>query len=208
MYELITLRKTRICSTLKNTLNKTTRLVRRARNMAALLALLLPVTNINISKAELASPEYAIKAAYIYNILRFVNWQDVTAFKNTDSIKVCILGKHKFDQYLNPIKNKTIEAKPIQVNIIHAIDKIINCQLVFVGDSKTYPLENISEFVSDKKIVVLGDEFSFAENGGMFAFFVRDKRVHLAVNENALEKSGLKVSSLLLEICTVIGDSQ
>ena len=178
------------------------------KNFAIFLVLLLssviPLTTLSAT----ASPEYAVKAAYIYNILRFVEWPHDESFVERDDIKICILGNNIFGQYLEPIKNKTIKGKPIRISQKHSLQQTLGCQLVFVSDTEPYPLRDLARTLGDKRIVVVGNNLEFVNNGGMFSFYVENNKVRLALNKDALERSGLEISSLLLEVCTIYGGSQ
>lgn len=161
-----------------------------------------------ISSAGHPPPEYAVKAAYIYNILRFVDWHQNPEFTTLEDINICVLGKNIFGKHLEPIESKEIEGKSLRIIHKHNIEQTQDCQLVFVSDQQAYPPDAISSVIGDKKIIVVGDDLKFVEKGGMFSFFVQDNKVRLAMNKSSLEKSGVHVSSLLLEVCVAYGDGQ
>lgn len=185
-------------------------LLGKNRATAALLVTSL-ACSLSISTTTFAnntSPEYAVKAAYIFNILRFVESADNSLFNNVDEIKVCLLGENKFGQYISPIEKKHINDKPLRIVSKKLIRKTKNCQLVFIGNTNSYPPEEILKILGNKKIIVVGDDVNFVKRGGMFAFYIKNKKVRLGLNNNTLNLSGLKVSSLLLEVCTTFGDQQ
>jgi len=169
-----------------------------------IFSLTTPITGF----ASNTSPEYAVKAAYIFNILRFTEATDNSVFANTHEIKVCLLGNNKFGQYITPIESKNINGKPLSIVNINSLQQSLDCNLIFIGDSSSYSANEISKHLGDKKIIIVGDDLNFVKNGGMFAFYIENKKVRLGLNRNTLDSSGLKVSSLLLEVCTTFGDDQ
>jgi len=179
-----------------------------AMTMPLVVALIISFTVSGTVFANNTSPEYAVKAAYIFNILRFTESVDNSLLEDVNEIKICILGESNFGQYILPIETKHIDGKPLRiVNKIY-LEQAQNCQLVFIGDTNLYPPDKISNILGDKKILVVGDDMDFVESGGMFAFYIKDKKVRLGLNKITLDKSGLKVSSLLLEVCTAFGGDQ
>jgi hypothetical protein len=176
--------------------------------MTFIIALAFSMTTPGTAFAINTSPEYAVKAAYIFNILRFTESADSTLLENVDEIKVCLLGESKFGQHILPMETKHIDGKPLRIINKTSLQETQNCQLVFISNTSSYPPDEISNVLGDKKIIVVGDDMNFVESGGMFAFYIENEKVRLGLNKNALDKSGLKVSSMLLEVCTAFGDKQ
>lgn len=178
------------------------------KNIALVVALVFSCGTPQTTYANTTSPEYAVKAAYIFNILRFVEWPDDSSSINKNEINVCMLGENNFGAYITPIEEKKIEGRSLHIANKHGLQQTLDCQLVFIGNTNSYPPDEVSKILGDKKIIVVGDDLDFVKNGGMFSFYIENKKVRLALNKNALEKSGLKVSSLLLEVCMIFGDSK
>lgn len=172
------------------------------------VALAFSLTAPGTTFANNTSPEYAVKAAYIFNIIRFTESADTSLLENVDEIKVCMLGDSKFGQYILPIEKKHIDGKPLRIVNKTSLQQTQNCQLVFISNTSSYPPEEISNILGNKKIIVVGDDMDFVKSGGMFAFYIENKKVRLGLNKNTLDKSGLKVSSMLFEVCTAFGDKQ
>jgi len=197
---------------IKNSLKRMLLPALRGKNRATALLLVMAIacslTIPSTASANNTSPEYAVKAAYIFNILRFAESADNSLFNNLDEIKVCLLGESKFGQYISPIETKKIDDKPLHIVRETSLQKTKNCQLVFIGNTNSYPPEEISKILGNKKIIVVGDDVNFVKRGGMFAFYIENKKVRLGLNKNTLNQSGLKVGSLLLEVCTTFGDQQ
>ncbi|GMR01383.1 MAG: hypothetical protein BMS9Abin19_0762 [Gammaproteobacteria bacterium] len=191
-----------------NFIKRALRGLRQYKNVAMTVALIFLFITPQLSSADKTSPEYAVKAAYIFNILRFVESADNSLFDDIDEINICILGESKFGQYITPIETKQIENKPLRILKQTSLQQTQQCQLVFIGNTQLYLPEEVSKVLGDKKVIVVGDDMDFVKNGGMFAFYVENKKVRLGINKDTLDKSGLKASSLLLEVATAFGDSK
>lgn len=192
----------------KNILKRAALTIIYCKNIALVVALVFSCAASHATFANNISPEYAVKAAYIFNILRFVEWPDDLSLKNKNRIDICMLGDNNFDSHIAPIEKKKIGGKSLRIINKHSLQQTLDCQLVFIGNTNLYPPDEVSKILGDKKIVVVGDDLDFVKNGGMFSFYIKNKKVRLALNKIALEESGLKVSSLLLEVCMTFGDSK
>lgn len=186
--------------------------VHHGKNIAMLVplvvALAFSLTAPGTTFAINTSPEYAVKAAYIFNIIRFTKSADSSLLENVDEINICMLGDSKFGKYILPIEKKRIDGKPLRIVNKTSLQQTQNCQLVFISNTSSYPPDEVSNILGNKKIIVIGDDINFVESGGMFAFYIEDKKVRIGLNKNTLDKSGLKVSSMLFEVCTAFGDQQ
>lgn len=192
----------------KNILKRAHLTILYCKNATVVAALFFLCATPHTIFAKSIAPEYAVKAAYIFNILRFVEWPDNSPQKNTSSINICMLGENDFGPHIKPIENKNIEGKPLRIIKKHSLKQTLDCHLVFVSSAELYPPDEISKILGSKKIIVLGNDLDFVKNGGMFSFYIENKKVRLALNKNTLANSGLKVSSLLLEVCVTFGDDQ
>ncbi len=151
--------------------------------------------------------EYKVKAAYLYNFTKFINWPE----KELDSFRICILGKDPFGSVIDPITKRKALGKPI--NLVRALkgQDLAQCQIVYV--------ENVNDHARDlnrlKHPGVLtvtsletGNENAsvrfFSEYGGMIGFVIRDGKVKLRIKLSELKKSGLEVSAKLLELVELV----
>jgi hypothetical protein len=193
-------------------LERSTQTTQLGKNLAQTVAvtafLIFALLNPNTGFASDTSPEYAVKAAYIFNILRFTEVADNSVFADANEIKICLLGDNKFGSYITPIESKNINGKPLSITTKTSLQQSLDCHLIFVGNSSEYSANKIAKSLGDKKIIVVGNDLDFVRNGGMFAFYIENKKVRLGLNRNTLERSKLKISSLLLEVCTTFRDSQ
>ncbi len=175
--------------------------------MAPLLALLsLCAAGATVSGAEEPS-EYQIKAAFLLNFIRFVEWP-ADAFKTaTDPVVVGILGKDPFDGALDQtVNNKTVNGRPVVIRRFSDATAARSCQVIFLAASETRRMSDITSTVVSRGLLIVGESDGFAERGGMINFILRDNHVRFQINPSAAARAGLKVSSRLLQLADVVGD--
>jgi YfiR/HmsC-like len=158
---------------------------------------------------DTTADEYAVKAAYIYNILRFVSWPDSSPLAHTKSLNICLFKEDPIDQYLAPISKKSINRKPIKLKAIMKPSDAGSCHLVFFEDKEQLAMlddNGTLPFPSDS--IFLADDIEFVKNGGLFSFYTENNKVRLGANRTAIANSHLQISSLLLEVCKLHGGAK
>lgn len=152
------------------------------------------------------STEYAVKAAYIYNILRFVDWEEPSPLSKTESLNICLKQDNRFQQHLTPISKKSIKGKQIQLKIINRLEDSEGCHLIFIDNNDSTDIARVIQELKHSDTILLGNNIDFVSRGGLFGFHIIDNKVRLAANRKTLEQSRLKISSLLIEVCQLIGE--
>lgn len=146
--------------------------------------------------------EYLVKAAYLYNFLKFIRWPD-----GTEQVNLCIYGDNPFGSFLDKIAQKA-ESNGITFNIHSNIEKTRHgqCTILYIADSHATQVATILSSLDQKPILTVSDIPGFADKGGMIGFTMREQKVRIEVNLTATEKSTLMVNPELLEVADrVIG---
>ena len=152
--------------------------------------------------------EYQVKAAFIYNFIRFVEWP-AARFDSADApYLVCVAGGNPFGTALDEVlADRTAGDRAIQTRSIEVIDPTASaCHLTFVGA----PERDIGAAAAANNhpgVLTVGQGISFAESGGIIALTVADRKVRFAINIRRAEMAGLRISSQLLRLAEIVEDS-
>jgi hypothetical protein len=148
--------------------------------------------------------EYDVKAAFVYNFARFVDWP-AQAFKEPgDPIKVCILGENPFGRALdNALQGKLAGGRVLVVEQIADARRAIGCHILFVSASERKRVRAILESVTSG-VLTVGDIDGFAAQGGVVNFKLEDGKVRFEINVAAAGQQGLRISSKLLSVAKVV----
>jgi hypothetical protein len=190
------------------------RRLRRARGSAALGRLLLaaalwaglpasaPATD---GGADEAPTEYQVKAAFLFNFARFVEWPPSAFETATSPIGVCVLGDDPFGESLNRVvAGKTLGDRTMMVRRGKKLRELGGCEILFISASERPRLPEILEELRTTPVLTVGEGDDFATRGGEVQFILEDSHVHLLINVDATERAGLKVSSKLLSLAHVV----
>ena len=140
----------------------------------------------------LAAPrEYQLKAAFIFNFIKFVEWPS-----NSGPINVGILGDDPFQGELEKLETKRVGGRPVKVSIIKDLNQARSYQAVFTSDPAT--AQKLVKAVEGLPVLTISDAPGFSEKGGGITLMSSKNRIRFAINKATLEKSNLKASSKLL----------
>jgi hypothetical protein len=147
--------------------------------------------------------EYQVKAAYLYNFGRFVEWPAKLAASNSHSFAICVLGQDPFGPTLNAtLADETINGKSVVAKRIPSPDEAVNCRILFISSSEEGHLKQILAVLDRESVLTVSDLPQFSRRGGMVQFVLDEKRVRFEINLTPAEHAGLTLSSELLKLAT------
>lgn len=156
------------------------------------------------SSAQTTS-EYQVKAAYIYNFAKFVEWPAQDFASPTAPIRLCLLNDQSFESDLNQIvKGKKISGRPITVAPVQNGEQSRGCHILFINSSHNSEAQRIIEVLRNTSVLTVGESPGFVEEGGIINFVLQDDHVHFQVNHRAADQGGLHISSRLLSVATLV----
>lgn len=149
--------------------------------------------------------EYKIKAAFLYNFAKFVDWPP-QAFKTPhDPFLICVLGRNPFGDALKEvIRGKSIEGRPFEFRDVRNASEASGCQILFVGSEEGRRFHSILQGPKALGILTVGEAQGFAESGGVINFIRDDGHVHFEINVDAAEQEQLHISSKLLGLAEIV----
>jgi len=179
-----------------------------AKAVAALLAvtILYAFGDSHGHMADAVIPgEYQIKAAFLYNFAKFVEWPS-GAFADANSpLIIGVLGDDPLGPSLDQtVKGKSVDGHKITVKRFSRIRDVESCQILFVCSSESGRLARAIESVKGSGVLTVSDIDRFAQRGGIVGFTMDDNKVGFEINVNAAQKASLKISSKLLKLARVV----
>jgi hypothetical protein len=145
--------------------------------------------------------EYQIKAAFLFNFAKFVEWPSGT-FPNAKSpITIGVLGQNVFGHYLeDTTRGKTVQNRPFEIKEFKSASEAGHCQILFVSPSVKGDLSEIIKDLHNASVLTVSETDQFLKAGGMVNFIIEDDKIHFEINDRAAKAAGLKISSKLLSL--------
>lgn len=164
---------------------------------AVLVAALLASASVAVPNAQEVSQEYQIKAAYLYNFLKYVEWQEPV----DRTFKICVAGQNPFGGVLEALtKNERVRGNPVQTELILGFEP--GCDVIFTPRTSNIPA--YLQGAAGMPILTVGETPRFIEQGGIVNFFLENGKVRFEINRNAAERAGLRISSRLLQLAKIV----
>jgi hypothetical protein len=169
-----------------------------AKGVTGLICILM--ATVQVAAAEEPS-EYEVKAAFLFNFSKFVEWPEGTFAGAADRITICVLGQDPFGALLeHAVRDKRVNGREIAIQKTASASKVAGCHILFIASSEQDRLDEILERLGDRPLLTVSDEESGAERGAIIGLTLDDKRVRFEVNLNAARQAKLKLSSQLLKV--------
>jgi hypothetical protein len=181
--------------------------VRRLAVLVTALACTVSASAQDLSSAE--SSEYLIKAGYIYNFAKLVEWPGAAARKG-QPIVIGVMGNDAFATVLDQaVHGKKIGDRALLVKRLKSKDaKTCACQILFVAAAENGRLDEIIQSQSAASVLTIAEAPDFAHRGGIIALVLQDSKVRFIVNVEAATQASLSISSRLLALATIVHTSR
>ena len=179
-----------------------------SKTAAGLLLLLCLLSTPAIASELNDSPnEYQIKAAFLFNFAKFVEWP-ADAFASPQApFAICVLGEDPFGSLLDAtLAGKSMGAHPALLRRIKEYGEVRHCHMVFVSSSEIHSYVEVIESVGRSSVLLVGDTEGFAALGGMIEFTVEGNHVRFLINPDAAQRARLTLSSKLLMLARIVHD--
>jgi hypothetical protein len=149
--------------------------------------------------------EYEVKAAFLFNFSKFVDWPESSFADARAPIVLGIVGDNPFgDDLRNIVNGQVVKGRSIRVSTFRFGDDLRACQIIFVGASERGHTLQILASLRGADVLTVSDIDGFAKVGGVMQFVVEQGRVRFLVNLEAASQTKLRINSKLLALARVI----
>jgi len=151
--------------------------------------------------------EYLVKAAFIYNFIKYVEWPDNKAIGNQSHIDICEAGSNGLSsagQVFKAASTSKLSLSLVTEN--NWANAAAHCHVLFISASMEDKLPQILAAIKGQPVLTVSDIDNFAESGGMIGFVENDNKIKLEINTKPVETANMRINAQLLEIALkVIG---
>jgi hypothetical protein len=173
------------------------------RALVSCAALPLSAGLVQPAEADEARSEYAVKAAFLYNFTKFVEWPEAAFAADNTIFFVCVLGADPFGGALDAVAGKAVGPRQIKIRRVASARQADGCQIVFVSGDNAPAIKHDLSLLSDRAALTVGEMPGFAEEGGVIGFVLVGEHLRLEINPQAAAKAHLSVKGSLLNMATI-----
>jgi len=155
-----------------------------------------------LAAAQELSLEYEVKAAFLLNFTKFIEWP-ASAFSSAhERFRICIAGKDPFGATLaKMIHGERLNSHPLTIEKLQR-GRSLHCQMIFFDRSTRSALELIPHL--GPGVLTVGETDDFFRIGGEIRFVLENNQVRFDVNQLAVRREGLIISSRLLNVARYV----
>jgi hypothetical protein len=170
----------------------------------ALVGVMLPQASVPAAPPG-ESLEYRVKAAYLMNFTRYVEWPSTSFQDASEPFRICVLGTDPFGRVLDAtLMGRTIQGRPLSSRRIRTVRQADACHVVFVSGETWRSEPELLKHLSRSGVLTVGESEQFARDGGVIGFIILDETVRFVVNASARDRAGLRISSRMLSLAAAV----
>jgi hypothetical protein len=156
-----------------------------------------------------APDEYRVKAVFLFNFSRFVEWPD-SAFAAPDApFVIGVFGQDPFGPELDEVASgETVNGRQLLIRRIQDVEGAGDCQILFIPAREQNKLDAILTALDRRSTLTVSDLDGAASRGAMIRLVTDRNRVRLRVNVDSARAAGLSISSKLLRSAEIVGPTE
>jgi uncharacterized protein DUF4154 len=155
--------------------------------------------------AQESLTEYQVKAAYLFNFLKFVEFPSEAFADPLAPMVIGVVGEDPFGSALPQVViGKTVQGRDLVVRLYRPGEELRGAHLLFISASERKRIPMILSSLHGTSVLTVSDAVGFVDAGGMIQFLKENDRVRFAINVDATNQAKLKMSSKLLSLAKVV----
>jgi hypothetical protein len=176
-----------------------------SQRLAALIVLLVLLRIPVLRSQQPRVSEYEVKATYLYNFARFVEWPPTAAIAKTEAFPICVLGQDPFGPALDSVvSGETIDGKAVSAKRVTKQQDAVGCRVLYISLSEETRLKEILTALGKAGVLTVSDIPQFSQRGGMIQFVQDKNKIRFEVNLANAGAAGLTLSSELLKVAVTV----
>lgn len=149
--------------------------------------------------------EYQVKAVFVFNFARFVEWPVQAFTAPNEPFVIGIVGTDPFGARLDEaVRGEQVGQHPLLVRRFRNADEIGACQILYIDRSEGAQLSQILAALNRRNTLTVTDLDGAAQRGAMIQFVTESNRIRLRINVGAARAAGLTISSKLLRPAEIV----
>ena len=172
------------------------------RRVLATLIVVGVIADVSLSGQAVTQP--ALKAAFLYNFAKFAEWPGDTA--SSGPLTLCVVDDSAVEDALSQlVRGSVVNGRPVTVQRM-GHDRLRGCHLAYFGGADVDRAIAMLDEIKGAPILTVSDGEQFARMGGVIGLFLEDGKMRFAVNADAAQRGGVRLSSRLLSLAKLVKD--
>jgi len=144
----------------------------------------------------------AVKAGFLYNFAKFAEWR---ALPSGARLVFCIVGDDDVATALaETVYGQILDGHGLDVRSPQDSRTWRGCHLLYFADRETRQFGAAAKELGTLWVLTVSDGKGFSQAGGIIELFIDDGRMRFAINKDAAERAGVRLSSRLLGLAKIV----
>lgn len=203
-------RRDTVCVPRATTLKNLGHFIIMVPTLALFLIATLAAGEVLMARAEAQEvSEYQVKAAFLYNFTKFVQWPADVFSDEKSPIIIGLIGEDPFGSALDrAVRGKSVRGRQLTVKRLKWGENLKDCHLIFIGSSERKRAAQILKILKGASVLTVGEMEHFNQQGGIINFISENQRVRFEINADAAGQARLTISSKLLSLARNVHGGQ
>ncbi|MBO7496790.1 MAG: YfiR family protein [Salinivirgaceae bacterium] len=173
-----------------------------------MIAFVTAVLSLAATGAHAQYSEYEVKAAYIFNFAKFIEWP--ANYIEGDTLYLCVYKNDPFGIILEKTMiGRKANGKDWKIKRISNLAETDNCHMLILSGIKLHEAMQVVKTIGEKPIVTIGDEMNnFCQIGGVINFLPQFSERQFEINKDVANDIGIKISPKLLLLAKIISTKE
>jgi YfiR/HmsC-like len=163
-----------------------------------------------VAPASIAQPEQNVKAAFVFNFVRFTEWP-APRFAGRDSpLALCVWsGDARLSDSMKALAGRAVDERSVRVSDVERPDDLTKCHALFIADAT--PRGAAPAWLRKAEtldVLTMGDGDGFAAAGGMIGLVSDGSRMRFEINDAAVKRSRLKLGAQLYQLGRSVAEGE
>jgi YfiR/HmsC-like len=148
------------------------------------------------------APEYAIKAVFLYNLVKYTDWPPASPLSDAGKpIVIAVIGDDPFGAALDEaVRDWTVRGRAIVIVRTSDPKALKLLDVAFISASESGRASELAGILAARSVLTVGDTESTARAGVAVNFTMVEGKVRFDVNQAAAKRSHIELSSQLLKL--------
>jgi len=152
-----------------------------------------------------SSKEHELKAAFLYNFTKFVEWPPDRFADTNAPLVLGIAGDSPCRAELELIaKDRKSNGRALVIKPLQSAREVKDVHMLFVSASEDSRLDEWLASARGAAVLTAGESAQFLKRGGMINLFLEGEKIRFEINMEPADAVGLKVSAQLQKLAKAI----
>ena len=175
------------------------------RKLVLLSAFLVASDAFQSARAQPATDEYKVKAAFLFHFAQLVDWPAAALNATDQTISLCVFDDEpRLQELLSFLEGKSVGTRTLHVRLLSQAQAAQGCNILFLSHDESLRQAAVLKSLRGQPVLTVGETDSFLSDGGMIRLRLDEDKIRFDINAGAADSSHLKISSRLLMLATTV----